>query len=342
MTPASWFWPVSPAHELRPVMRYARCVTCHQMVGWIGLLANLGLSGLKLFVGIVAGSQALMVDALYSAKDVATSILILVGLKFSSQPIDREHPFGHGKVEFLLSGLVSLLLLGVTGYFFFNSAEHLMEGDHPAPHLIALWTAVFSIVVNTYMHRYTRCVAAEINSPIVLTLSKHHHADGFSSAAVALGIIGAHYLGLTWLDHAVAIGEVLHLIYLGGEVFWDSFKGLMDESAPREIHNKINAVSAKINGVKKVEQTLTRRVGQEIWIDMVVGVDPDQSVSQARGITRNVETALATLIPHVGNVNVQFKSESGSVPELDYLRKQEATRRAKNAISEPPPTEEPF
>ena len=311
-------------------MRYSRCVTCHQIVGWVGLMANMGLSALKLFVGIVAGSQALVVDALYSAKDVVTSILILVGLKFAKQPIDREHPFGHGKIEFLLSGAVSLLLMGIAGLFFFFAAGHLIEGDHQPPHLIALWTAVFSVVVCWMLYRYTRCVAVEINSPVVMTLSKHSHGDGLASAAVAVGIVGSHYLGMPWLDTVVALGETLHLLYLGGEVFWESFQGLMDSAAPKEIQDKIWSQTIEVPGVRSIDQMRTRRVGQEIWVDLVVGVDPDQTVQEARHITKQVESTLVKVIPHVGDINVQFQSLSGSVPELKVIRAEIAKLSDKN------------
>ena len=301
-------------------MRYSRCVTCHQIVGWVGLMANLGLSGLKLFVGIVSGSQALVVDAFYSAKDVVTSILILIGLKFSKQPIDRKHPFGHGKMEFLLSGAVSLMLMAATGLLFFFAAGHLLEGDHRPPHLIALWASVFSVVACWFLYRYTRCVADEINSPVVMTLSKHSHGDGVSSAAVAVGIIGSHYLGMPWLDTVVALGETLHLLYLGGEVFWESFQGLMDSAAPKEIQEKIWSQTSEVLGVRSVDQVRTRRVGQEIWVDLVVGVDPDQTVQEARYVTKQVELTLLKVIPHVGDISVQFQSLSGSVPELKVIR----------------------
>jgi cation diffusion facilitator family transporter len=290
------------------------------MVGWVGLMANLALSGLKLFVGVVSGSQALVVDALYSAKDVVTSILILVGLKFSKQPLDREHQFGHGKAEFLLSAAVSLLLMAVTGLLFFLAAGHLIEGDHRPPHLIALWAAFFSMVACWFIYRYTRCVAVEINSSIVMTLAKHTHGDGLSSGAVAVGIIGSHYLGMPWLDTVVALGETLHLLYLGGEVFWEAFQGLMDSAAPKEVQEQIWSQASEVPGVRSVDHVRTRRVGQEIWVDLVVGVDPDHSVQEARQIARQVEEVLSKTVPHVGDVSVQFQSLSGSVPELKVIR----------------------
>ncbi|MBF0583804.1 MAG: magnetosome biogenesis CDF transporter MamM [Magnetococcales bacterium] len=323
-------------------MRYSRCVACHGMVGWIGLMANLALSGLKLFVGIVAGSQALVVDALYSAKDVVTSLLILVGLKYSKQPLDREHQFGHGKAEFLLSAAVSLLLMGVTGLLFFLAAGHLIEGEHRPPHLIALWAALFSMVACWFVYRYTRCVAVEINSSIVMTLAKHTHGDGLSSGAVAVGIVGSHYLGMPWLDTVVALGETLHLLYLGGEVFWEAFQGLMDSAAPKEVQDQIWSQAAEVRGVRSVDQLRTRRVGQEIWVDLVVGVDPDLSVHEARQVAKQVESVLSHAIPHIGDISVQFQSLSGSVPELKVMRAEIAKIQQQRQLKRSSRAEEDF
>ncbi len=298
-------------------MRYAKCVVCNEIVGWVGLFANLTLSIMKLFVGVISGSHALVADSLYSAKDVITSILIIVGLRVANRPIDQNHPFGHGKIEFLLSMVVSLVLIGVTGILFYYAADTLIEGAHQTPHLIALWTAGFSMVVNLFLQFYTRCVAIEINSPMVMTLSKHHMGDSISSLAVMLAIIGSHYLGMPWLDTVVALGESVHLIVLGGEVALDAFKGLMDSSAPRHVVQKIHRIALAVKGVEKVESLRTRRIGQELWITMVVGVHSDLSIRQAKVISNRVEEDLATFVPHVGDVCVHFCS-----PELDLIKRQ--------------------
>ncbi|MBF0448125.1 MAG: magnetosome biogenesis CDF transporter MamM [Magnetococcales bacterium] len=303
-------------------MRYSQCVVCNETVGWIGLMANLTLSTLKLFVGVISGSHALLADALYSAKDVVTSVLIIIGLKVSKQPIDQEHPFGHGKIEFILALVVSIVLMGLTGVLFYYASVTLLEGIHTAPHLIALWTALLSVAVNIFLFKYTRCVAIEINSPVVGILSSHHKADGLSSVAVALGIIGSHYLGMPWLDTVVALGETLHLIYMGGEIFWSAFSGLMDKSAPKETVTKIRTLALDCSGVQTVELIRTRLVGQELWVDMTIGVDPELSVGSAKVISRRVEEQLASHIPHIGDIGVHFRSIPGSVPEMDQLQKE--------------------
>lgn len=301
-------------------MRYSKCVVCYESVGWIGFTSNLALAFLKMFVGLVSGSQALMADSLYSAKDVITSVLIIIGLKVSKKPIDKEHPYGHGKIEFILSGVVSVIFIGATGFIFLYAAESLLEGEHRAPHLIALWTAIFSVVANALLYAYTKCVSMEINSPMVNSLSKHHSADAMSSMAVAIGIIGAHYLGMPWLDSLVALFESVHLLYIGGDILWDSYQGLMDSSAPKEVIERIEKGTSQVKGVKSIELLRTRRVGQDLWIDMTVGVDPDQPLSEAKKISDLVEDTIVKIVDHVGNISVHFKSPHGSVPELETVK----------------------
>ncbi len=300
-------------------MNYSKCVVCYRAVGWIGLAANLALSVLKLVVGVVSGSHALVVDALYSGKDVVTSLLIILGLKLARQPIDDEHQFGHGKAEFLFSVVIGLALIITTVLILYFEAGKLIQGIHQAPHLIALWTAIFAVGANILLTMYTRCVAFQINSPMVAVLSKHQKSDAIASVAVACGIIGSHYLGMPWLDTLVAVGECIDLGYMGGEVFVHAIRGLMDVSAPQEVVAMIRDRAAIIQGVQKVEVVQTRRVGQEIWVSVLIGVDPDLTIQEARKISVLVERALHESIPHIGEAHVRFQSVSGSLPELDYL-----------------------
>jgi cation diffusion facilitator family transporter len=298
-------------------MRYSKCVRCASLVGWIGLATNLVLLILKGFVGVIAGSQALVADAMYSAKDVVSSILVIIGLKVSSRPLDREHPYGHGKIEFILSMVVSVVFLVITAFLFVHAIQILMHGDeHRAPHLIALWTALISVSVNVVMYFYSRCVSIEVNSPMVRTLSHHHYADATSSVAVAVGIIGAHYLAMPWIDTMVALFEIVHLMYLGGDVFKEAYKGLMDRSAPESVREKIDAVVRKVDGVRDVDELRTRLVGQEIWVDLIIQVDKNLNVEQANDICESVIERLSARVPHIGSVQVKFTSHE--IAHIDH------------------------
>ncbi|MBF0219222.1 MAG: magnetosome biogenesis CDF transporter MamM [Gammaproteobacteria bacterium] len=290
-------------------MRYAKCVRCASMVGWVGLMTNTVLLVLKAFIGIISGSQALVADALYSAKDIISSLLVIVGLKVSRQPLDRDHPYGYGKIEFILSMIISVVFLAVTLSLFVHAIQILTsDAEHKAPHIIAFWTALVSVAVNVFMYFYSRCVSIEVNSPMVRSLSQHHHADATASLAVAFGIIGAHYLGMPWIDTIVALFEIVHLTYLGGEVFWESYKGLMDRSAPSNVLAKVKKIAYEVDGVQDIGELRSRMIGQELWLDMTIQVDAEITIDAADAVRERIIELLAARIPHLGSVQVQFSS----------------------------------
>ncbi|MBF0219210.1 MAG: magnetosome biogenesis CDF transporter MamM [Gammaproteobacteria bacterium] len=290
-------------------MRYAKCVRCASVIGWVGLLANLLLLLLKAGVGVVAGSQALLADALYSAKDVISSLLVIVGLKVSRQPLDREHPYGHGKIEFILSMIISVVFLTFTAFLLVHALQLLSDGEmHQPPHLIAFWTALLSVAVNVYLYFYSRCVSVEVNSMMVRSLSQHHHADATSSLAVAFAIIAAYYFQMAWIDTAVALLLILHLMYLGGDVFWESYKGLMDRSAPVTVIDKVKKLTHDVDGVLDIGELRSRMVGQELWLDITIQVAADLTIDAADAIRDRIIERLTARIPHIGSVQVQFVS----------------------------------
>ncbi|MBF0295694.1 MAG: magnetosome biogenesis CDF transporter MamM [Magnetococcales bacterium] len=322
-------------------MSYPKCIVCYKSVGWIGLVANIALSVLKVFVGIISGSQALLVDAMYSAKDVLTSFLILLGLKFSKQPIDQEHQFGHGKAEFLFSLIVGLTMVVVTLLLIFFEADKFLSGHpHKAPHMIALWAALFVLCANIFLWYYTRCVAFQINSPMVGILSNHQKSDAYSSLAVAFGIVGSHYLNMPWLDSLVAVGECLDLLYLGYTISREAFQGLMDVSAPKKLVQKVHELTRSVSKVNSVEEVLTRRVGQDVWISLTIGVDPELTIEEAKEVSLWVEERLVNTIPHLGDVHVHFRSASGTLPELDHMGEEIARLREKLTRLETGPSPE--
>ena len=203
-------------------MRFKRCIPCSRMVGWIGLITSAVLMVLKAFVGLVAGSQAMVADAMYSAKDLVSSSMVIIGMSISEKSLNRKHPYGHGKVEFVLSLFASVIFLGVTLSLMIYALTTLFDDTvHRKPHLIALWASFLCIAVNLSLYYYSKCVTIETNSPLVRTLARHHHADAYSSAAVGFGIMGAHYFNMPWIDTLVATMETIHLMYLG----WGSVLG---------------------------------------------------------------------------------------------------------------------
>ncbi len=299
-------------------MRYKKCIRCSRTVGWVGLVTSAVLMVMKAFVGLVSGSQAMVADAMYSAKDLVSSLMVIVGMSMSEKNLDREHPYGHGKVEFILSMFVSVLFLAVTAFLMVYAVSTLFDDSiHRKPHLIALWAAFLCIAVNMTLYYYSRCVSIESNSPLVRTLSKHHHADAASSVVVAGGIVGAHYFNMPWIDTAVAALETAHLMYLGADVFWDSAKGLMDRNIEGTARDRIKELVEGVEGVEEVKSLRSRYVGQDIFSEVVIGVDSGMTVLAASAIVEAVKRNVTKAIPRLGSF--QVRSEGAGPGALEKV-----------------------
>ncbi|CAA7622264.1 magnetosome biogenesis CDF transporter MamM [Magnetospirillum sp. UT-4] len=291
-------------------MRKSGCAACSRSIGWVGLAVSAVLLVMKAFVGLIGGSQAMLADAMYSLKDMLNALMVVIGTNISSKPLDAEHPYGHGKVEFILSMVVSVVFIGLTGYLLIHAVQILLdESRHRTPHLIVLWAALVSVGVNLAMYFYSRCVAIETNSPIIKTMAKHHHGDATASGAVALGIIGAHYLNMPWLDPAVALWETVDLLLLGRVVFLDAYRGLMDHSVSEGVLNRIVGIAEKVDGVRSVIHLRARNVGQGIWADMIVGVDPEHTVEDAHRICETVQATVCGALKRVESLHVSAEVE---------------------------------
>ena len=286
-------------------MRYRNCVKCSKYIGWVGLVANFALMLMNLFIGLVAGSQALVVGSMYSLKDMATSVFVIVGITVGRKPLDREHPYGHGKIEFLMSLVFGIVLLFLAVFLLHHAVSSLLSThQNTAPRLIAVWAAFVSVIAYTYAFYYASCVAIESNSPTVRMMARHHHSDAIAAGVAGLGIVGAHILDLPWVDTVVAFFEALDLTLLGIKVFWDSCKGLLDRSLDPGIRSMIRKIAESTEGVKEVKALKTRLTGHQIWSDLIIGVDADLTVEQAHAICERVKLRISERLRHVGSLSV--------------------------------------
>ncbi|CAH2598643.1 Magnetosome protein MamM [Rhodovastum atsumiense] len=301
-------------------MRYRNCLTCSKYIGWFGLAGNFALFLMNLLVGLVAGSQALVVGAMYALKDMATSVFVVVGVTLGRKPLDREHPYGHGKIEFIMSLVFGLVLLFLAVYLLYHAVNTLLVVEHHvAPRLIAVWAAFVSVLAYVYGFYYASCVAIESNSPVVRIMARHHHSDAITAGVAGLGIVAAHLFGLPWIDTVVAFFEALDLSLLGFKVFWDSSKGLLDRGLDPGMRAVIHGVVGATEGVREVKSLRTRLVGHQIWSEIVIGVDADMTVEQAHGICEQVKRRVAERVRHIGSLTVDAEiceAEIGKNREL--------------------------
>ena len=286
-------------------MRSADCHDCHNRIGWVGLFISILIGAFTIIIGIMTNSKALIAASLCSGIDVATALTVLLGLKYSGKPIDLEHPYGHGKVEFIVVSGISILLMVGAGILLFHSARSIFQHEPGPEHLITLAVAVVAATATEIKYRYAKCVGREFNSPAILSHDEHARVDVVSFAAVGIGVICAR-IGIHFVDPLIAIFEIFHIFRASYKMLKESIKGLMDVSLPETKTIEIKKMIAEVKGVKGINYLFTRQLGQHIWIELSIFIDPDITIWEGKTIAQCVKTNILNNLSHVGNVQIQF------------------------------------
>jgi cation diffusion facilitator family transporter len=245
----------------------------------------------KVSVGILSGSQALVVNSLYSINDVLSSIAVTVSLRVGQKKPSAEYQYGYGRAEFIAVAMVSLAItIGVLLMFFF-SATDIIKGVQAPPHYIAALLAGVSLIVTWTISHKNRHVAEQLRSPALATSAAHHHADAEGSLLALIGIAGA-LLGFHVLDRIIATVEEMHLIALSGSLLARAVSGLMDRGLPREDVEMVERACRDVEGVCSVKSIRSRQLGSFTWVDVAVAVAPKLTVAQASAIRGRITNAV--------------------------------------------------
>lgn len=275
------------------------CFTCEKKAGWAAVYANLALALFKAVIGYLSGSKALLGDALFSFKDCIASLVVVIGVKVSGKPADDQHPYGHGKVEYVALFLISVGLIISTIILCVHSAQGIWscyQGTGNAPKLIAFWAALISVAANYQLAQYLRCVGDKLHSPSMLANARHSNSGAISSTMVAIAVIGAHYFDVFFLDPLVAFVEAVCLISMSIEMFKESIKGLFDSAAPAATVERIEAIARAVPGVRKVAKVVARHLGQGIWIEMTIKINHTMSHQEGYLIGLHVKESIQALL----------------------------------------------
>jgi cation diffusion facilitator family transporter len=286
------------------------CEACGKRAGWSAVYANLALALFKAFIGYISGSKAILGDALFSFKDFIASLVVVIGIRISGKPADEQHPYGHGKVEFVALFLISVGLIVTTIFLFVHSIKGIwfcFNGGGSAPKLIAFWAALISVVANYKLAQYLLCVGDKLRSPSMLANARHNHSDAISSIMVAVAVLGAHFGGMVFLDPLVALIEAVCLFGMSIDMLNDSLKGLFDYAVHPETVARIESVARVVPGVRKVSKVVARQLGQGVWVDMTIKIDPEQSHQEGYIIAQHVKESIQAALGHNTNVNIVFE-----------------------------------
>jgi len=287
-------------------MKDERCEICRGRVASVGIWVNVILVLTKIVVGVTSGSKACIADGLHSASNIITAGTILVCQKFNARQANDDFNHGFGKVEFLAAGLVSLIVITGAAVLIMLSIKHLLVEPSEPPHLSAVLIAVISIATNEMLFRYMRCVGTQFKSQSILANAWANRADCFSSVAVLIGVFGSR-LGIPHLDPIAALMVVAAIIKISGSILNDSIKGLMDGSVNHIYGEEIKDVVREVEGVQSMSGLKTRHIGQHIWAELDIHVEPLYSLSDAAYIAERVRQTLYARVPDLEEVMVHVR-----------------------------------
>lgn len=265
---------------------------------FICIAGNILLTILKFIAGIFGHSVAMMADASHSLSDILTDIVLLFGVEWASKPADKEHPYGHARIETLCALFISVFLLFVAGGIFlasFKEVLQILQGNILAkPGYIALIMAFLSVVVKEIMYQYSVKVGKDINSLAVMANAWHHRSDAFSSLAALIGIGGAILLGGKWtlLDPLVGVIISILIIIIAIKMTKNAVDEIIDKGLPQEEVKKIKEIALSIEGIKNPHAIKTRRSGYMIFIDLHIDIDKETTFIKAHDKTTLLEEKL--------------------------------------------------
>ena len=275
-------------------------------VSVVGIVGNILLTLFKFVAGILGRSGAMISDAVHSASDVFSGLIVIVGVHFSSKESDPEHPYGHERFECVAAILPSVLLFLAGGTIGFSAVKNIVTGEyneHTVVGWLAFIAAVVSVIVKEAMFWYTKINADKINSPALKAEAWHHRSDALSSVGAIIGIGGAK-LGFPVLEPIASVIICLFIFKVAFDIFKDAVNRMVDRSCDEETEQNIRECASNVDGVLSVDLLHTRVFGNKIYVDIEIGADSAQPLTQAHEIAENVHNAVEQNFPQVKHIMV--------------------------------------
>jgi cation diffusion facilitator family transporter len=278
----------------------------------VSVAVNVGLFILKVAVGAVGGSMALVADGIHSLSDMATDLAVLLGHHFGSKEPDVEHPYGHGRLETFAAGFVALFLILVGSAMIYYAAIDIAKGNTGKASGAVLVAASISVVVKELLYRLTKRVAVECHSSMLYANAWHQRSDALSSVAVIVGVVALRF-GFGYGDQIAAIGVGLMIILVGARIMGDCLSELAERALDEDTIEHVKSIINADSSIRQWHKLRSRAVGREIFLDLHILVDPALNVASAHEISANLEKALADQLTRPVNITVHIEPD---LPEL--------------------------
>lgn len=275
-------------------------------VSFVTIIGNILLSVMKLIVGFIAHSNAMISDAIHSASDVFSTFVVIIGIKLASKKADKEHPYGHERLECVAAIVLSMVLF-ITGFGIGAAAlKNITSGDYNnivVPGILALVAAIVSIVSKEAMYWYTRYNAKRIDSSALMADAWHHRSDAFSSIGALIGIAGAR-LGFPIMDSIASLIIFVFIIKAAYDIFKDAIDKMVDHACDDDTVNHIRECVMKHEDVLGIDMLQTRIFGNKIYVDLEISTDGSYTLSKAHTIAESVHDDIEKSFPKVKHIMV--------------------------------------
>ncbi len=275
---------------------------------YLSLLGNLGLTIVKGTAGVLGNSHALVADALESMADVFSSFFVLAGIRYASKPADDNHPYGHGKIEPLVTfGVVGFLLIAAT-LIAFNSIINI-QSEQEMPKKFTLLVLLGIIAFKEIMYRIVKKKAIETGSSALKAEAIHHRLDAFTSLLAFAGIGTALLMGEGWetADDWAALIACIVIIYNAYRLFRPALAEIMDEDIYDDFAKEIRRATHLIEGVIGAEKCMIRKHGAIFHVDLHLVVDRHLTVEKGHQIAHEVKDRLKSEFPAIEDVIIHVE-----------------------------------
>ncbi len=275
-------------------------------VAWVTIILNVVLALGKLLAGILAHSSAMISDAVHSASDIFSTFIVMIGIKMAGKSKDKEHPYGHERMECVAAVVLSVVLL-ITGLGIGAGAlKTILSGNYEElviPGIPALIAAIVSIVIKEAMYWYTRLHAKRIDSAALMADAWHHRSDAFSSIGALIGILGAR-MGFPVMDAVASLVIFIFIAKAAFDIFKDAMDKMVDHACDEETQEAIRKCILQNKEVQGIDLLRTRVFGNKIYVDLEIQVDGTYSLQKAHGIAEEVHDAIENNFDKVKHIMV--------------------------------------
>jgi cation diffusion facilitator family transporter len=283
-------------------------------ITYLGMVVNVILAVIKIIVGYLAGSMALVADGIHSISDMTTDVAVLLGVHFGSKQPDEEHQYGHGRTETFAAAFIGAALIVVGAVMIYRAAIDMAAGKYSTPGYVVLFVALISVVVKELLYRMTKRIAIKSHSSALYANAWHHRSDALSSIAVVAGFVSLKF-GFKYGDQMAAVGVGLMIILVAVRIISDCLSELTERAVDSDTIELIKNIINDNSSIHQWHKLRTRTVGREVFLDLHILVAPDLSIAAAHEIAENLEKTLDEQITRPVNITIHIE------PDIPDLRK---------------------